>query len=340
MKQDIILDVQDLRTEFTVPKGRVYAVNGVSFQLRRSKILGIVGESGCGKSVTAHSILQLLPRNGKIVSGRVTYNSPDGTNHELSAYKRNGKTMRRIRGRDIGMIFQNPLSSLNPVYTVGWQIAENLHQHEKISGREAKERIIDLLRKFGIPDPEQRYNEYPHQFSGGMKQRVMIAIAMICQPHILIADEPTTALDVTIQAQILDLMKRLRDATGTSIILITHNMGVVAETCDDVVVMYMGRIVESGTVEHIFNNPLHPYTQDLLRSVPVLGMNQDEDLATIEGQTPDAGEKINHCAFADRCQRCMPICSEAIPPDYTLEPNHVVQCWLYKDGEVAERGAL
>ena len=273
-----ILRIENLQTEFKVGKRIVHAVNGVSYTLGRGRTLGVVGESGCGKSVTAHSVLQLLPKAGRIAGGKVEYIRADGTTVRLDQLKPTGKQMRAIRGKEIAMIFQDPMSTLNPVYTVGSQILENLNQHEKLSKQEAMQRAIEMLRDLGIPDPETRIKEYPHQFSGGMKQRVMIAIAMICNPEILIADEPTTALDVTIQAQILELMKRLQKEHGTSIILITHNMGIVAENCDDVAVMYMGRVVEYGTLEQIFTNPLHPYTQALMRSVPVLGMDKSSEL--------------------------------------------------------------
>ena len=249
MKKDNILEIENLVTEFTVGKRIVHAVNGVNMTVERGKTLGIVGESGCGKSVTAHSILQLLPPNGYIASGEVRYTPvAGGETITLSDYKKTSEEMRSIRGKDISMIFQDPMTSLNPAYTIGFQIMENLRNHEKISKAEAKKRIIKLLEELGIPAAERRFDEYPHQFSGGMKQRVMIAIALICNPNILIADEPTTALDVTIQAQILRLMKNIQKTHGTTLMLITHNMGIVAETCDNVAVMYMGHVVEFGTV--------------------------------------------------------------------------------------------
>ena len=231
------------------------------------------------------------------------------------------------------MIFQDPMSTLNPVYTVGSQILENLNQHEKLSKQEAMQRAIEMLRDLGIPDPETRIKEYPHQFSGGMKQRVMIAIAMICNPEILIADEPTTALDVTIQAQILELMKRLQKEHGTSIILITHNMGIVAENCDDVAVMYMGRVVEYGTLEQIFTNPLHPYTQALMRSVPVLGMDKSGELESIPGTTPDAATVFTGCEFANRCQRATEACFHRFPKDTVYPDGHRVRCLHYEEGK-------
>ena len=243
-EKEYILRVQDLKTDFKVGRKTVHAVNGVTFDVQRGKTLCIVGESGCGKSVTAHSIMQLLPPNGMIAGGSIAYYTQSGGCEKLSEYKRNGSRMRAIRGKEISMIFQDPMSTLNPVYTVGSQIMEMLKKHEKVDKAEGKTRIIRLLGELGIPNPEIRYDQYPHEFSGGMKQRIMIAIAMICNPTLLIADEPTTALDVTIQAQILDLIKKMQKNYGTSVILITHNMGIVVEVADDVTGIYMGRLVE------------------------------------------------------------------------------------------------
>ena len=323
-KKDIILKIDHLKTEIAVGKKTVHAVNDVNLSLVRGKTLGIVGESGCGKSITAFSVMQLIPKNANIVDGTVTYYPEQGEAKVLSEYKRNGK--------EIAMVFQDPMASLNPVYTVGSQIMENLMNHEKISKAEAKERIIKLLGELGIPEPEQRFNEYPHQFSGGMKQRVMIAIGMICNPSILIADEPTTALDVTIQSQILSLMKDVQKTHGTSIAIITHNMGIVANFCDQVVVMYMGRNVESGTVNQIFENPKHPYTKALLNSVPVLGMDRKKELSTIEGSTPDPTETYAYCEFAPRCTHAMECCWKGHPEAVEVETGHEVCCFLYKEG--------
>lgn len=330
MTEDI-LRVKNLQTKFKVGKRTVNAVNGVSYTLKRGKTLGVVGESGCGKSVTAHSVLQLLPKNGAITGGEVEYIRKDGTVVRLDQMKPKDSNIRKIRGKEIAMIFQDPMSTLNPVYTVGSQIMENLRHHEKLSKKEARERILQLLQDLGIPDPEARIDEYPHQFSGGMKQRIMIAIAMICKPDILIADEPTTALDVTIQAQILELMRQIQKERGTSVILITHNMGIIAENCDDVAVMYMGRIVEFGTLEQVFSNPLHPYTQMLMRSVPVLGMNKDIELETIPGTTPDASTVFEGCEFANRCAKAKPSCFGRFPVDTVLEDGHRVRCLLYEE---------
>jgi len=330
---DYVLKVENLNTMFKIGKKLVYAVNDVSFNLRRGSVLGIVGESGCGKSVTAHSIIQLLPKYGHIAGGKITYCPSPGKELVLTNYKRNSRQIRSLCGKDISMIFQDPLSSLDPVYTIGAQIAETLHNHEKISRYDAKIRIINLLEELGIPSPEERFHAYPHEFSGGMKQRVMIAAAMVCNPAILIADEPTTALDVTIQAQILSLMKKLRTSHNTSMIMITHNMGIVAEICDEVAVMYMGRFVEFGTLEQVFNRPKHPYTRALLRSVPVLGMSKDSDLETIQGVTPDAAIRFEGCAFAERCANAHAGCTKEQPFSAEVEPGNFVRCFLYADSK-------
>ena len=333
-EKDYILKVNDLKTEFKVGKRIVHAVNGVSFNVERNKTLCVVGESGCGKSQTAHSILQLLAVNGYIAGGSIEYYPESGCEGQvLSEYSRNGKKIRAIRGKEIAMIFQDPMSTLNPVYTVGDQVMEMLLQHEKISKREAKARVIQMMADLGIPTPEIRFSQYPHEFSGGMKQRMMIAIAMICNPNILIADEPTTALDVTIQAQILDLIRKMQKEHGTSVIFITHNMGVVAEIADDVAVMYMGRIVEHGSAEQVFNNPQHPYTKALMRSVPVLGMDRNVELATIEGTTPDASTVFHGCEFAERCPNATEACFNRFPVDTYLEEGHRVRCLLFEEGE-------
>lgn len=333
-EKDYVLKVENLQTKFKVGKRTVNAVNGVTFQLQRGKTLCVVGESGCGKSVTAHSIIQLLPSNGSITGGNVSYYPEPGKCVQLNSFGKNSRKIREVRGKDIAMIFQDPMSTLNPVYTVGNQIMEMLCHHEKIDKKTARARCIKMLEDLGIPNPEERFDQYPHEFSGGMKQRVMIAIAMICNPHILIADEPTTALDVTIQAQILELIKKMQQQHGTSVILITHNMGIVAEIADDVAVMYMGRVVECGTLEQIFTNPVHPYTKALMRSVPVLGMNKAQQLETIEGTTPDASTVFAGCEFADRCAYAKPECHQRFPRDTQVEEGHIVRCLLVEE-EVA-----
>ena len=334
-EKEYILRVQDLKTDFKVGRKTVHAVNGVTFDVQRGKTLCIVGESGCGKSVTAHSIMQLLPPNGMIAGGSIAYYTQSGGCEKLSEYKRNGSRMRAIRGKEISMIFQDPMSTLNPVYTVGSQIMEMLKKHEKVDKAEGKTRIIRLLGELGIPNPEIRYDQYPHEFSGGMKQRIMIAIAMICNPTLLIADEPTTALDVTIQSQILDLIKKMQKNYGTSVILITHNMGIVVEVADDVAVMYMGRVVEFGSVEQIFTNPVHPYTKALMKSVPVLGMDKERELTVIEGTTPDASTVFTGCEFAERCECAKPECSRRFPKDTEVGDGHRVRCLLYEKGGIS-----
>jgi len=323
-----ILRIENLQTEFKVGKRIVHAVNGVSYTLGRGRTLGVVGESGCGKSVTAHSVLQLLPKAGRIAGGKVEYIRADGTTVRLDQLKPTGKQMRAIRGKEIAMIFQDPMSTLNPVYTVGSQILENLNQHEKLSKQEAMQRAIEMLRDLGIPDPETRIKEYPHQFSGGMKQRVMIAIAMICNPEILIADEPTTALDVTIQAQILSLITKLKEETGASIILITHDLAVVLETCDRVIVMYLGQIVEEADAREIFSNPKHPYTKGLMQSIPQMTEQKPERLYAIRGTVPLLNQIGQGCRFADRCEYACERCRKEMPQLQELENGHTVRCFL------------
>ena len=331
--KDIILDVSHLNTSFMVEKKEIKIVKDVSFQVKRGTTLAIVGESGCGKSVTVHSIAKLMPKNAVVKADKIQYNAlRDGQVHayRLENMAPYGKEMRSLRGTEIGMVFQDPMSSLNPVYKVGDQVAENLLQHFKMSKKEAQEKVLDMFRKLGIPDPEHRIHDYPFQFSGGMKQRVVIALAMICNPELIIADEPTTALDVTIQAQIMELMKDLQVNEGKSVILITHNMGLVAEQADEVCVMYMGRVVEFGSLEQIFENPSHPYTKALLRSVPVLGLADDQKLETIPGVTPNPADVGEGCEFADRCSACCAECRKGRIPAYEVEPGHKVRCVKFK----------
>jgi len=331
--KDIILDVSHLNTSFMVEKKEIKIVKDVSFQVKRGTTLAIVGESGCGKSVTVHSIAKLMPKNAVVKADKIQYNAMrDGQIHayRLENMAPYGKEMRSLRGTEIGMVFQDPMSSLNPVYKVGDQVAENLLQHFKMSKKEAQEKVLDMFRKLGIPDPEHRIHDYPFQFSGGMKQRVVIALAMICNPELIIADEPTTALDVTIQAQIMELMKDLQVNEGKSVILITHNMGLVAEQADEVCVMYMGRVVEFGSLEQIFENPSHPYTKALLRSVPVLGLADDQKLETIPGATPNPADVGEGCEFADRCSACCAECRKGRIPAYEVEPGHKVRCVKFK----------
>ena len=338
-KLDSILKVENLSVSFSDGKESTKILKNVSFSVPKGKMLAIVGESGCGKSVTVHSIMQLLPRNGHIDSGKVLYNN--GENEvDLVPMKKYGKEMRAMRGRNIGMIFQDPMASLNPTHQVGKQVMENLVQHYKMPKKEAMESVIELFRRLGIPDPEQRVKEYPHQFSGGMRQRVMIAISMICNPDLLIADEPTTALDVTIQAQIMDLMKDLQVKHNKSIILITHNMGLVAEVADYVAVMYMGRIVEYGTVKDILNSPSHPYTKALLKSVPVMGLDKNQKLATIRGATPNPKDYVKGCEFAGRCDFAMESCLTRDIPDTNLTASHQVKCLLFEESFVDSKEVI
>ncbi|MEQ8156329.1 MAG: ABC transporter ATP-binding protein [Clostridiaceae bacterium] len=316
-----LLEVNDLKTSFFTHVGEVKSVRGISFSLEKGEALGIVGESGCGKSVTMMSIMRLLQENGKIVDGQVQFDGKDIKN--ISE-----KEMEKIRGNDIGMIFQDPMTSLNPVYTVGTQLTEPIIKHRKISKKEAEKLAVDMLRLVGIPSPEKRMKQYPHEFSGGMRQRAMIAMALICEPKLLIADEPTTALDVTIQAQILELMKKLREELGTSIILITHDLGVVADVCTTVNVMYGGLIVETGDVREIFYNSRHPYTWGLLGSVPNPKKLLKEKLTPIEGQPPDLLNPPAGCPFAARCKYAMKICLENQPAFFDVSENHKAACWL------------
>ncbi|MFD2371843.1 ABC transporter ATP-binding protein [Brevibacillus sp. GCM10020057] len=317
-----ILEVKDLHVSFHTYAGEVKAVRGVNFHVNRGEAVAIVGESGCGKSVTAQSLMKLIPMPpGEIKKGEILFNGED-------IVKKSNKEMESIRGKDIGMIFQDPMTSLNPTMTVGNQITEGLIKHQNMSRTAARQRAIELLTMVGIPQPEKRVEQYPHEFSGGMRQRAMIAIALACSPKLLIADEPTTALDVTIQAQILDLMKELQKKTGTSIILITHDLGVVAEMCDRVIVMYAGKVIETGTVDDIFYNPQHPYTKGLLRSVPRLDLNRDEPLTPIFGTPPDLLRPPVGCGFTARCESAMRVCQEFDPELKDISATQRAACWL------------
>ncbi len=320
-----LLEVRNLQTHFPTRSGLVRAVDGVSFHLDRGELLGLVGESGCGKSITALSIMRLIALPGKIVNGEILFDGKD-------LLKLSDAAMREMRGDDIAMIFQDPMTSLNPVFTVGEQIAEALRLHRKMSRAEARQATIDAMREVAIPDPARRVNDYPHQLSGGMRQRVMIAMALACNPKLLIADEPTTALDVTIQAQILELLDDLRKQRELAVLLITHDLGVVAEVADRVAVMYTGRIVEESPVEELFARPKHPYTEGLLRSVPKLTSTQviaKERLETIEGVVPKPTDLPPGCHFAPRCRHRMPRCTQEDIPLYQLDGSVQVRCVLY-----------
>jgi oligopeptide/dipeptide ABC transporter ATP-binding protein len=320
-----LLEVKNLQTHFQTRAGLVRAVDGVSFHLDRGELLGLVGESGCGKSITALSVMRLIASPGKIVGGEIIF---DGENLLAATEDR----MREIRGDDIAMIFQDPMTSLNPVYTVGEQIAEALRLHRKLSRKEARQATIEAMKEVSIPDPARRVDDYPHQLSGGMRQRVMIAMALACDPMLLIADEPTTALDVTIQAQILELLNELRETRDLAVLLITHDLGVVAEVADRVAVMYTGRIVEESPVEELFARPKMPYTEGLLRSVPKLTadhVGKVQRLETIEGVVPSPTALPTGCHFAPRCTYRMPRCTEGEIPLYDLEGGVRVRCVLF-----------
>ncbi len=326
MENNNILEIKNLKTQFFTEAGIVRAVDGVSLTVKRGEVLGIVGESGCGKSVTSLSIMQLIGQPGKIVEGQIIFDDTD-----LVTLPEN--QMRGVRGNRISMIFQQPQSSLNPVFRIGNQLTEVLHIHQELSKEEGKQRAIELLRMVGIPEPEARAQAYPHELSGGMAQRVMIAMALACVPELLIADEPTTALDVTIQAQILDLMRNLRSKVDTAIILITHDLGVVAEMCDRVDVMYAGRIVEKAPIVELFQNPKHPYTAALIGSTPVLGQ-ADKELTTIPGSVPNLIDLPAGCKFAPRCQarieNNLEKCVLEEPELKRVGKDHWTRCWLYE----------
>lgn len=319
-----LLEIKNLKIQFNSSKGRSNAVNGVSFNVKKGETVGIVGESGCGKSVTSLSIMGLIPSPpGEIAGGEILFN-------DENLLEKSEVEMQKIRGNKISMIFQEPMTSLNPVLTCGEQITEMIRLHQGVNKQDAKKKAIKLLELVGIPSPERRINEYPHQLSGGLRQRVMIAIALSCNPQLLIADEPTTALDVTIQAQILELIKKLKDELGMSIMLITHDLGVVAEMADEVVVMYAGKVVEKSDVKSLFKNTLHPYTEGLLNSIPRLDEDKDE-LHTIEGVVPNPLEIPRGCSFNPRCKFAQDICLNNEPPLIEVEPGCYAACWKYDE---------
>ena len=316
-----ILEIKDLNTSFFTHMGEVKAVRGNSFSMEKGDILGIVGESGSGKSVTALSIMGLIEHPGRIKSGEVIFNG------EVISNKTN-KEMSNIRGSEISMIFQDPMTSLNPVYTIENLMTEVIIRHQKVSKSEAKRIAIEKLRMVGIPEPEKRISSYPHEFSGGMRQRAMIATALSCNPKLLIADEPTTALDVTIQAQILEILRRLAKDLDTSIIIITHDLGVIAETCQNLIVMYGGMIMEQGTVDEIFHSPQHPYTLGLMNSIPKVHKKDKSRLLPIPGSPPDLMNPPKGCPFCPRCKHAMEICKEQMAPRYRIGKTHTSACWL------------
>ena len=318
---DSIFQIRGLKTQFFTSKGIVPAVDGVDITVKKGEAVGLVGESGCGKSMTAMSTMQLLQYPGRVVAGEILL---DGEN----LLEKTKKEMDEIRGNRITMIFQEPMTSLNPVYTIGKQVSEAILIHENVSKEEAKQRSIDIFRKVGIPEPEKRYNVFPHQLSGGLRQRVMIGMAMVCNPQLMIADEPTTALDVTIEAQILYLMKQLQKEQGTAVVMITHNLGVVAESCDYVYVMYAGKIMEEAPVRELFRDPKHPYTFGLMNSIPKM-TEVKEHLYTIKGLVPNLLHLPQGCRFCPRCEKAMKVCTMYEPDLYETEDGHKVRCFLY-----------
>lgn len=340
-----LLEVKDLKTYFFMDEGVSHAVDGVDFIINRGSMVGIVGESGCGKSVTAYSVLQLVSQPGKIVSGKaLLYRVPRPDSDikqaevvDLLSLPSNSKELRMMRGGEISMIFQEPMVSLSPLHTIGDQISENILLHRKVSKEEARDQAAKMLGRVGIPKPETRLDSYPFQLSGGMRQRAMIALALVCHPSLLIADEPTTALDVTTQAQILELMQELQKDMGMAVMMITHNLGVVAEMCEEVVVMYLGQVAEQAPVDALFYDPLHPYTQALLRSIPRLGASKGNKLEPIEGTVPDPYNRPTGCAFHPRCASFMPGKCDVIRPDlYTVPDGRRVRCLLYADGAAVD----
>ena len=319
-KQDVLLEMKDLSISFYNKTGEIQAVRGISYTLHKGEVLGIVGESGSGKSVSSHGILRLTPDTGKVKQGEILFHGKD-------ILKMSKKELQELRGNKIAMIFQDPMTSLDPLFTVEYQLNESLKKHTDLDGNGRRLRMIHLLELVGINQPERRLKQYPYEFSGGMRQRVMIAMALSCDPELLIADEPTTALDVTIQAQIVELLKELKDKLGMAIIFITHDLGVVSEICDKIIVMYAGKIVEEGTSRQIFYQRCHPYTEGLLASVPKLDSDVNEKLKPIKGNPPDMSCVKPGCAFAPRCSCAMQICVREEPPQYELDDTHVVSCW-------------
>jgi len=333
MSSDTLLDVKDLKTHFFTERGKVTAIDGVSFQINKGEIVGVVGESGCGKSVTSQSVLRLFDEKHLVkYEGEILFEG------ETDLLKLSKKKMQMIRGNDISMIFQDPLSSLNPVLTIGFQIVEAIMLHQDVTKKEAYERAIEMLKLTGIPSPEKRINDYPHNLSGGMRQRVMIAMTLACQPKLLIADEPTTALDVTIQAQILDLISELNQKLEMGVMFITHDLGVVAELCHRVVVMYLGQIVEEASVESLFERPLHPYTKGLIKSIPQMEGDRSQKLHVIEGTVPSLDSIPIGCRFAPRCPFADSLCLEKAPDLTETSSDQKVRCWHFEKIAQEEEG--
>ncbi len=322
-----LVEIKNEKLSFFTPAGEVKALNDVSFHLNDGEVLGIVGESGSGKSVTAYSLMGLTAHPGKLIGGTLEFNG-----HMMQ--KLNEKQMSKIRGNEVSIIFQDPMTSLNPVFTVGNQIIEVILLHTKLNRKQARARVIELLTLVGINEPEKRIKQYPHELSGGMRQRIMIAMALACEPKLLIADEPTTALDVTIQAQILELMVELKNKLGMAIIMITHDLGIVASMCEKIAVMYAGKIVEYGTTDEIFYNPKHEYTKGLLLSIPRMDAKEHERLVPIEGTPIDMLNPPKGCPFAPRCSNCMKICLREMPPVTNISETHYTQCWMNQKDEM------
>lgn len=334
-RQDRLLEIEDLRTHFILEEGVLQAVDGVSLTIDRHQTVGIIGESGCGKSVMAQSVLRIVPPPGELVGGRILLHGENAAPVDIASLDPFGEQIRQIRGGVVSMVFQEPMTSLSPVHGIGDQVAEMILQHTTVSRQEADERTIGLLNMVGIPDPAGRMKSYPHELSGGLRQRVVIAIALACNPSLLIADEPTTALDVTVQAQILELMKSLQQQFGMAIMFITHDLGTIAGMADEVAVMYLGRIVERAPVKRIFSNPLHPYTVGLLNSVPRLGSGKSGRLQSIEGTVPLPMDMPPQCGFLSRCDRAIAgKCDGNVPPLVQVEEDHFVRCVLYDDTQV------
>jgi len=328
-----VIDVQDLSVHFAVDEGALKAVDGVSFAIEEQQVFGLIGESGCGKTVTAQSLMRLVPKPGRIVQGQINYRAEHGAVIDLASLHPAGSEIRAIRGNEIAMIFQEPMSSLSPIHSIGNQLMEAVLLHVTRSKRDAYKIALEMLDLVGIPNPAQRMEEYPHHFSGGMRQRVMIAMALACRPRLLIADEPTTALDVTVQAQILDLIARTQSQFQMAVLYITHDLGIIAETCDKVAVMYLGKIVEQGSVRDIFHNPMHPYTRRLLASTPRIGQHA-ERLQSIEGTVPIPIGLPHACGFCSRCpDRIAGLCDAAVPALVEIESNHSVRCFLHSERE-------
>ncbi|MEI7615275.1 MAG: ABC transporter ATP-binding protein [Actinomycetota bacterium] len=317
-----LVEVKDLRVSFFTPAGEVKAVRGVSWSLEESEALGIVGESGSGKSVSAYALMGILQHPGKVIGGSITFN-------DINILKLKENQWRKIRGKDMSMIFQDPMTSLNPVYSVGNQIAETLMAHTNIKSKEASSRSVSSLATVQIPNPDKRAKQYPFEFSGGMRQRAMIAMSLCCGPKLLIADEPTTALDVTIQAQIIDLLRELKERTNMGILLITHDMGVITDICEKVIIMYGGQIMESASVKELYKNPSHPYTNGLLDCLPRLVSDKEEPLKPIDGSPVDLLNPPLGCPFAPRCDKCMKVCLSKQPPQFEVSPDHYCACWLH-----------